>query len=314
MKRKLLGYLIFFAAFTGVLSSCIDEEFEELGDAGQTFVKAMERPQFFFSPFDDVKKVDVFSIYRDANSNASLLKAASVRLVPDAELLPDGFELLPEEFYTLETSSGVQESGDGYTVNFNSGDFAKEFTINLNGSKWQDLSKSYALAFKIVDAGGLPITAGMESVVVKLAIKNKYDGKYEMTGTMADAVAPNLTGAYPLKVELHTLSENSVVLFDVEVWGGYFHTIMNGASYSGYGSFAPIFTMDEEGNVISVTNYYGQPAGNGRAAKLDPSGVNKFTVDEASGNKVLEVSYIMEQPMGTTRTTFNEKFTFKGDR
>ncbi|WP_276498786.1 BT_3987 domain-containing protein [Pontibacter litorisediminis] len=313
MTRRILGYLLFLVAFSGTLSSCIDEEFEELGDAGKTFVKTMEKSAMFFSPFEDVKKVDAFSIRRDAHSSSSLQQSATVKIVPDAELLPEGFELLPEEYYTVDEKSGFTKSGNGYTATFNSGDFAREFTIHLDGSKWTDLSKKYALAFRIEDAGGLPVAAGKETVVAQLAIKNKYDGMYEMTGTMSDVVAPNLTGAYPLNVELHTMSENSVALFDTDVWGDYFHTIMNGDSYSGYGGFAPIFTMDEEGNVISVTNYYGQPAPNGRAAMLDPSGVNKFTVDEEEGTKTLEVSYIMVQA-GAPRTFFTETFTFKGDR
>ena len=314
MKRKILVYLLFLAAFTGVLTSCIDEEFEELGTAGDTFVKIQQQPQFFFSPFNTVKKIDGFSIRRDANSNEALLKSTTVRIVADAAAIPAGFELLPESYYTLESSTGIQKSGNAYTIPFNSGDFAKEFTIKIDGSKWTDLSKKYALAFKIEDAGGLKIANGQDKAVAKFAIKNKYDGKYEITGTMKDVVVTTLTGAYPIKAELHTLTENSVVLYDVEYFANYFHAILSNGSPSGYGGFAPIFTMDANGNVISVTNYYGQPAGNGRSAKLDPSGVNKFTVDEAKGTKTLEVSYILHHTTQGDRTFFNETFTYKGSR
>lgn len=316
MKRKILGYLLFLAVFSGTLTSCIDEEFEELGDAGQTFVKTMEQPTFFFSPFEDTKKIDAFSIRRDANSNAALQQSVTLRLVPDASLLPDGYELLPDNFYTLAENTGFEKSGDGFNVNFGKGDFAKTLTINIDGSKWTDVSKKYALAFKIEDAGGLKIADGRESVVLELAIKNKYDGNYEVTATapMVDVTNASLTGYYPLKADLQTVGPNSVVMFTYTYLQGYWgHPIKSSGNDSYYGNFAPIFTMDSEGNVIEVTNYFGQGTNTStRSARLNPDGVNKFTVN-ADGSKTLKVSYIMVQG-GNDRTFFHEEWTFKGER
>jgi hypothetical protein len=140
---------------------------------------------------------------------------------------------------------------------------------------------------------------------VKFGIKNKWDGMYINNGTMQDFVAPNLVGGYPNNVYLITQDGSSVVHFDIDIWSGYYHAIKNGASWSGYGSFAPIFKFDANNNVIAVTNYYGQPAANGRAARLDPTGVNKY--DPVT--KVLTVKYWMVQA-GADRTLFNETYTF----
>ncbi|MDK9933227.1 hypothetical protein M1M82_27205, partial [Klebsiella pneumoniae] len=63
-----------------------------------------------------------------------------------------------------------------------------------------------------------------------------------------------------------------------------------------------------------VTNYYGQPAGNGRSGQLDPSGVNKMTFDADGKPKEINVSYFMLQPGSTVRCKFTEKFVYKGAR
>lgn len=324
MKRKLLTFLLASLSTLGLFTSCIEDEVEELGDQGQTFVKIAEAPEkkFFFSPFTDTKKLDLFSVRRDANSEAALNTPKTVTLVPSADMIEhyneenhESFELLPEEAYTI-SNAAVQKSGNGYNFAFNNGDFAQDFAITLDGSKWTDLGKKYALAFKVQDANGLPLASGKDSVIVLLSIKNKYDGNYEVEATkpMADVVAPNLSGYYPLDSDLHTTGPNSVVMFAHTYLQGYWgHPIKNGSAESYYGNFAPIFTMDADGNVISVTNYYGQGTNSSkRGARLDTSGVNKFTVN-ADGTKVLEVSYVMTQG-GADRTFFHEKWTYKGER
>lgn len=66
--------------------------------------------------------------------------------------------------------------------------------------------------------------------------------------------------------------------------------------------------MDADGNVTSVSNYYGQGTNSSvRGARLNLAGVNKFTISGTT--KVLEVSYIMTQS-GADRTFFYEKWTY----
>ena len=140
---------------------------------------------------------------------------------------------------------------------------------------------------------------------------------YTVTATapMTDVTSNTLTGLYPMqKMSLITTGPNSVAMYDGEYFGeNYYHPILsNGTSTSAYGSYSPVFTMDADGKVISVVNYYGQPSSNGRSGQLNPAGVNKFTV---SGNtKTLEVSYYMLQPGTTIRTSFYEKWVFTSSR
>ena len=144
---------------------------------------------------------------------------------------------------------------------------------------------------------------------VKFGIKNMYDGDYELEGSMVDGVNGALVGAYPNEVYLITQDGTSVAMFDVAV-GNYAHLIKDGSSLSYYGIFAPVFKFDASNNVTAVTNIYGQPAGNGRSAQLDPSGINKY--DATTGK--LSVSYWMNQPGSTHRTHFVETFTYLGPR
>lgn len=175
------------------------------------------------------------------------------------------------------------------------------------------IGATYVFGVRLTDiSGGSYKMSNLTDGYVKFGVKNMYDGEYLNTGTMVDNVNPALTAAYPLLVDLITQDGTSVAYFDVEVWGDYFHAIKNGASYSGYGSFAPIFKFDANNNVISVTNIYGQPAGNGRKAELDsttPGVINKY--DPAT--KTLKVTYWMIQN-GVYRTHFDETFTYQGSR
>ena len=79
-----------------------------------------------------------------------------------------------------------------------------------------------------------------------------------------------------------------------------------------YGSFGLIINFDASDNVSSLSNYYGQPSGNGRSANVDPSGINKY--DPAT--KTIKIKYWMDQPSVVTphRTYFNETWKFVGPR
>lgn len=173
------------------------------------------------------------------------------------------------------------------------------------------IGDTYILAIRVTAVSDAKYSlSNLTEGYVKMGTKNMYDGQYINTGTMADATNPGLTAAYPLLVNLITQDGTSVAYWDVEVWDNYFHAIMNGSSYSGYGSFAPVFKFDASNNVIAVTNIYGQPAANGRSAQLDPSGINKY--DPAT--KTLKVKYWMNQPGSNHRTAFDEIFTYVGPR
>lgn len=208
--------------------------------------------------------------------------------------------------YSLSASEVVIKAGTSKAT-FNV--LLKPGTFNL------DAAEVLPLTIKSASAG--IISGNFNTILVNVAAKNKYDGVYtvDATAPMTDATSATLTGLYPMKkMSLITTGPNSVAMYDGQYFGSnYYHPILSGGTAtSAYGSYSPVFTMDANGTVTGVTNYYGQPSSNGRSGQLNPTGVNKFTI---SGNtKTLEVSYYMLQPGTTIRTSFYEKWVFTGVR
>ncbi|KIA94941.1 hypothetical protein OC25_08395 [Pedobacter kyungheensis] len=235
--------------------------------------------------------------------------AVKVDLAPDAITKYNSdntksYTPLPTTLYSLTSLNLVIPKGQR----------TASFTINVKPDQF-DLNAAYALGFKISSASTGIISGNFGTIVVALGAKNKYDGIYtlDQTAPMFDATSSTLVGYYPIEQELRTTGASSVTEYDGRyAANNYAHPIKSGTSTSSYGNFSPIFNMDDAGNVVSVTNYFGQGTNSsGRSARLNPSGVNKFTVN--GDTKVLQVSYIMVQN-GVDRTFFYEKWTYKAAR
>ncbi|RPD50552.1 DUF1735 domain-containing protein [Paracnuella aquatica] len=319
--NKILQFLGVFGAASLLLTACIKEEdnLKEMGDnVGNSFVKFLEAPEqiHYFSPFTDERTVDLFTLRKEANGNSALKTASAITITSNPDLIEEyndenstSYELLPDSLYTLTNSSFVK-TASGYTVNFAPGEFSKEFTIKLNGAKW-DISHTYALAFTITDSANLDINEGKKEIVAMVSVKNQWDGVYEVTGTLVDNAVPTITGYYPLTWDLVTAGPTKIVVWDNTDLGGVGHIIQSGPDLSYYGSFGLELTIDPVTNKITnLVNWYGQPAANGRSAKLDPDFDNRYDPD----TQTFYIRYFMLQPGTTVRTTFQEVWKFTKDR
>ncbi len=214
------------------------------------------------------------------------------------------YVLPPADVFSLPTSVVIKK-----------GTRLAQVVATITNSPSFDFNASYAIPVQIASASTGTVSANFGKAVYSFGLRNIYDGHYTVTATspMVDAANPGLTGNYPMDVNLVTTGANSVVMYD-KVYGGIYHSIHSGSSISAYGSYSPIFNFDPSGNgtIISVTNYYGQPAGNGRSASMDPSGLDKW--DPAT--KTMDVQYWLDQPAVITphRTSFNEHFVYVGPR
>jgi hypothetical protein len=213
------------------------------------------------------------------------------------------YTLLPAAGYTLPSNKVIIPAGQRkvqFPIKIN--------TINL------DPTKTYALPVTITDGGGFTVSGNFGTIISVITLKNKWDGVYTVTGTMNDTMNGALTGSYPRTVQLITQGANTVAIYDPGN-NAFAHAILNGGANSTYGTFSPVFTIDPIKNTITgAVNYYGQPAPNGRSAKLDPTGENKFIM--SANGKVpvsLKTKYILVQD-GTDRTFFDESWTFKSAR
>jgi hypothetical protein len=151
---------------------------------------------------------------------------------------------------------------------------------------------------------------GVKTVKVNLAA-----GDYSYQGTTVDYTNAAITAPATWNARLqYTGVSGQLVLFSVDD-NRIAQRIMSGTSVSTYGNFGVIINFDQQYNVVSATNYYGQPhitTTGGRSVVLDPSGVNKF--DPVS--KVLKIKYWLDE-IGTTspqaphRTSMDNTFTLK---
>lgn len=315
-----------------VMTSCIKEEANPLGSEGNTLVKVLEAPEkkIFFSPFDDVKTVDLFSLRRDANSQTALSTPSTIKLTFSQEMIDEyndangeNFEAMPDSIFTFKENSSIVKTADGFQMDYANGDFAKELTILLNGAKW-DISHKYAFAYVVSEAGGNQLSSGKDSVIVLISVKNKWDGIYDVTGTMTDVVNPAfvhstvaLNGVYGIGQEYHliTVSPTECAVYDNSVFGDYIVPISTGGGtgLSGYGSFALLVEFDPETDeIVKVSNYYGTPA-NTRAAVLDESGENRY-VDGTINIKfhMLQPSVVPAAPH--IRSSWNDTWKYIGSR
>lgn len=319
---KNIRLLLLITGIVAVLNACEKTAVTKpMGDAGKTYLKIIEAPEnkLYFSVFNDVKTLDLFSARKDANSNASL-NLSNKAILKSLPALIDTFndhnntffETLPDSLFVIKNSA-ITKTATGYIIDFKPGSFANEFTIGLDGAKW-DVSHTYALAFALSSPDGLTIIPSLDTIMVFLSVKNKYDGKYTANGSMVDGVNGGLSGFYPWECEFQTSGPNSVQVFDPGQ-GGIYHAIKNGADRTVYGAFGLEITFDPVTDaVVSITNVY-SPAANTREALLDVS----KTYYWSSSSKSMDVKYYMTQkslvPVAPhIRSTFIENFKFTGPR
>ncbi|NJO92779.1 MAG: DUF1735 domain-containing protein [Chloroflexia bacterium] len=204
------------------------------------------------------------------------------------------------------------------TVTIPKGSRSVPLVVSINTTLLQSDPQYIAISITSVDKQGYIVSGNFGHLKLNMKVKHKFEGRYILTGSMVDVLNANLkhvTTAYSgeYTVQLRTKDGSTLAFYDELIWEDFMYPIANGASLSGYGSFGPEFTFDENGNIIAVSNHFGVPA-NTRVAQLDPSGVNKY--DPAT--KSFTVSYWMNQPSlvpapPNHRSSITETYTFKED-
>ena len=241
----------------------------------------------------------------DANS-----KDVTITLSVDTASVSQ-FNKVNGKSYTLLPAAGYTLASNKITIP--AGQRKVQFPVKIN-TVALDPTKTYAFPLTITDGAGFTISANFARLITIISLKNKWDGVYTVTGTMTDAVNSAITGQYPHEMQLRTQGPNTDAIYDPSQ-NTFGHGILNGGAGSYYGNFSPLFTIDGTSNKItSAVNYYGQPATNGRAAVLDASGVNAFTMSSDGSTPVsFKVKYIMTEN-GSNRTSFEETWTYKSAR
>ncbi len=299
--------------------SCDKNDEGTMNGAGRTIVKideaADEKYAIALDFVNGFQDVDLITVRRNVPNNGELNKPLDVVIMEDADAVTEyntvhktSYIPLPADAYTID--AGNPKSGTDWTLKMQPGEFAKPVRIQLDATK-MDLSKQYAFGFKLKDAAGNAISNAYNAVIVEVGVKNKYDGVYEVTGTMVDVVNASLTGYYPLSWDLRTAGAAKVKVYDRQT-GTQTHLISSGGALSQYGTFGLDVTFDPASDaIVSIKSPY-EPAANTRAAALDESGENRYD----AATKTVKIKYFMLQPNTVTpyRTSFDETWVYKGAR
>jgi hypothetical protein len=209
------------------------------------------------------------------------------------------YEMFPEALFTV----------DSWTVKIPAGKNLVNFPIHVKSSL-VDLSKNYLLPIKIKSVTpNITIASNFSRILLQIIVKNKWDGVYEVTGSMTDPT-PDYVGSYPKTIHLITTGPKSCAYFDVNLNGGTFGYKFDAAGSGSYfGNWAPAFNFNDDGTIASMSNYLNDPAPRSRRFALDNTAANKVNTD-----KSIDVAYHMVYNASSTRAFVIEHFTYVGPR
>ncbi len=318
--RKYINIIgLFFLSAS--LTSCLKDTLT-LDPANSTNVIEFKNPSSFSSPFGskyalysqafDLAPENDYSVTVSYSGANEAPEDITVTLGTDEPALAQynteqsaHYDLMPSTLYTLPAQVTIPKGQRTVTV-----------PMKVKSSSF-DFSKSYVLPIQIKTASSGTVSGNFGTILLNLSVKNKYDGRYKVTNlSFRHATNSAFTANTPRTRDLVTLSANSNYLFDPDLNGGTpFFSFLNNGGGSFFGGFSPVFTFNDAGQVVSVSNSVSATDvaanPNARTAKVDPTGVNKITI--TGDSKVMEVSYIMVQ-RGVETLFLKEKWEYTGPR
>jgi hypothetical protein len=297
MKKTLFNTSFLILALAFNLTSCLKDVGYENGKYGA--IRNTEGKEYVSIPVAarnpnslgleskaGVQNIKLFAVSYDyvdpAAADISATVTVNNTLLTDPAVIP-----LPTAAYTLPSNSITIKAGSRAS---------SQFILALNTSTL-DPTKKYGIGFSLtaVSKTGVVIPANLKNAVYVFSLKNKFDGVYKLSFSMAPATDRDQGWkgpyTYPNDIQLITTGPNSVVMFNTAYAAGDNHPLMT-PGVSGFGSTRPLFTFDENNKLISVTNDFPNPA-NGRAFALNPA-VTTSRYDPAT--KTIYAAFIMNQP------------------
>jgi hypothetical protein len=328
LNNKIAAFLMLSAV---LFASCKKVEIpSQLGDRGQTIVKIANASDAGLGNNYALINVDyvttsqtvlLLDLRRDVPNSAELAKSLTVTIVLDTTLINKynldnsaALDTLSRALYSIVGATPGATYGT-WNVTFAPGEFAHPVYITVPNAQLISLLTRHAWGFTLyvatdaTDAGR--VAFDKRSIVVEIGAKNKYDGKYKITGTMVDYLNPAFVGLYPLNWDVITTGQYTDDVYDNVNLGVPGHLFDNAGTPTYYGEFGLSLTFDPATDFISnLVNYYGCPSpGRARCAVLDPGGLNRFNNSDHS----IDITYWLTQG-GANRTLFTEHWAYTGPR
>jgi hypothetical protein len=244
MRKYSLLTLVGSAAL--FLSSCLkDKNIEDrvYGMEGISDVKLVEFPHspeevlgLTFSANDTTFHLLTIRL----NSDQPASQDIKVTLVPNNTLVTSaGYTVAPSSIYTL----------DNLTVTIPAGSREGHLTIKTKPSAIAQGAYAFGFSIGSVSDPNVVISENYKNMLVVLTVKNKYDGRYRLTGFHS---RPGLDAPYNQEVHLVTTASNKVKMFWPAL-GGDAHPI-NGNTY--YSNFTTEFEFNASDKLVRVDNPY----------------------------------------------------------
>ena len=321
-KYKITGLIVLMAALTVGFSSCLNDpniEDQKYGLINLNANKIIELPAdvshtINLSELDEGVKEFTYEVRLAAEKPAEEDIVVNLEVISDRAALLKAVRTYQADKYPSTGDDAVPDADIlsfpvagivlPASVTIPKGQRSVPLKVKIDTHQFTTDTQFGLIQIKGVNNAGYIVSGNFNQLLFSCKVRHKYAGRYVLTGTMEHLPNPslyfhvtrNFATMYPgedFTVQLQTWDGQSLVLYDELLYEDYIYPMSTATGLSGWGSFAPIFKFDANGNVIEVTNAYGQPApSNTRSAKLDPSGVNKY--DETT--KSFTVSYWMVQP------------------
>jgi hypothetical protein len=231
-------------------------------------------------------------------------KEVKVKIQNDAAAVGDyntengtSYQSLPSSVYTFED--------DEYTLTQE--DRTASIKIRLDPANL--LNGNYAIGLKITDVENGDVSEVAHKIVVAISVKNKYDGRYNVVGSVVDA-AGVYTGIHPrANVELRTAGADAVDYLDPQYTVGpplenNVYVIVNASTGAPALLFAPRFTFNTTTDkCIRISD------NDATMPDATISTPNQFTITSSS-NKTFQIKYTAY----AGRFTVTETYTYVGPR
>lgn len=177
------------------------------------------------------------------------------------------------------------------------------------------VSTFYILPMRIESVtNGVTISGNLGTKLIRVLARNKYDGRYIVTGTFKDYISTAWFGYYPKTIDLITIGGDMVSKWDVdeELYEYIFDT---GAGLSYFGAWTPTFKFAANDDVADVINSTIDPAPRARTAALwtgAGAATNKFN----SADHSIDVSYnlVQQNVSPVVRSLIVEHYEYVGPR
>lgn len=254
---KNFSYAALFLAVFSSLTSCLKEkpaldpeESHNVIEIYQDIPSPTTSPSDAIHPlytvsFNVVPEIN-YQIYVNYSGAGNAPQDIQVTLGLSQEALDDFNDDQGSTFIPLPTN---MYSVDSWTVTIPKGQ--KRATVNVKFFTDQfDLSKLYALPVKILSVSSGTISSNYGTVLFGIVAKNKYDGRYLVSGTCVDANGL-YKGDYPRLIDLETVNATTVRIYDHD-WDYPNYIVVSIATGGGANTgIRPAFTFQESTNALT---------------------------------------------------------------